>query len=201
MIATLDRPTLVLNRLWQPDRHTSVRAALVIAYTGAARLVDSQTYESYSFDEWLGLPIDEGERTIRAVRQLIKVPEVAVMTRHAPVRLGGWRFNRRNVFKRDRYTCQYCGAQPGSGQLSVDHVVSPVRGGFSGWTNCVLACETCVRRKGHRLPEEVGLKLRRPPAEPQWSPLATLPACRRPKSWNAFLAQGEAQLVVANEMN
>ncbi len=189
MIATLDRPTLILNKLWQPVRHTTVREALVIAFTGAARLVDPQTYESHSFDEWLGLPIDEGERTIRAVRQLIKVPEVAVMTRHAPVRLAGRRFNRRNVFKRDRYTCQYCGAQPGTGGLSVDHVVSPARGGFSGWTNCVLACERCIGRKGGRDPEEVGLRLKRAPAEPRWSSLAALPSCRRPKSWDAFLVQ------------
>ena len=32
-------------------------------------------------------------------------------------------FSRRNIFKRDHYTCQYCGAQPGSDELTLDHVV------------------------------------------------------------------------------
>ena len=32
-------------------------------------------------------------------------------------------FSRRNIFKRDHYTCQYCGAQPGSEELTLDHVV------------------------------------------------------------------------------
>ena len=171
MMSHLNQPALLLSKLWQPVRQTTVREALVLAFTGAARLVDPRTYESYAFDEWLGLPVEADAPAIRSVRQRIKVPEVAVLTRHAPMRLTGLRFNRRNLFKRDRHTCQYCGAQPGADGLSVDHVVSPSRGGFSGWTNCVVACEQCIGVKGDGLPEQAGLRLKRSPFEPRFSPL------------------------------
>ena len=71
-------------------------------------------------------------------------------------------FSRRNIFKRDRYVCQYCGSQPGSEELTIDHVVPRSQGGVSSWTNCVLACMTCNKRKADRTPEQAGMMLRQP---------------------------------------
>ncbi len=48
-------------------------------------------------------------------------------------------FSRRNIFKRDHYSCQYCHVQLGSEELTIDHVVPRAQGGVSNWTNCVLA--------------------------------------------------------------
>ncbi len=70
-------------------------------------------------------------------------------------------FSRRNLFKRDHWTCQYCGLQPGGDELTIDHMVPRSQGGTSTWENCVLACVTCNKRKADRTPQQAGLKLRR----------------------------------------
>ncbi|MGO8753162.1 MAG: HNH endonuclease [Thermoguttaceae bacterium] len=75
-------------------------------------------------------------------------------------------FSRRNVFKRDHFTCQYCGSQPGTEELTVDHVIPRAQGGVSSWTNCVLACVACNKRKADRTPEQAGMKLRRKAGPP-----------------------------------
>ena len=47
------------------------------------------------------------------------------------------------VFKRDAFTCQYCGRKPPDVTLHVDHVVPSSRGGADGMENLVTSCATC----------------------------------------------------------
>jgi 5-methylcytosine-specific restriction endonuclease McrA len=62
-------------------------------------------------------------------------------------------FSRVNVFKRDNYTCQYCGVKAGEEGviLEMEHVVPRSRWNGSGsptcWTNIVAACRKCNRKK------------------------------------------------------
>jgi 5-methylcytosine-specific restriction endonuclease McrA len=79
-------------------------------------------------------------------------------------------FSRRNIFKRGHYTCQYCGRQPGSEELTIDHVIPRAQGGESRWDYCVLACLTCNKRKADRTPEQAGMRLRKQPVQPTWNP-------------------------------
>jgi 5-methylcytosine-specific restriction endonuclease McrA len=58
------------------------------------------------------------------------------------------------LFRRDRYTCAYCGMRFAPRDLSRDHVVPRVQGGRDVWTNVVTACRRCNQRKGGRRPEE-----------------------------------------------
>lgn len=56
------------------------------------------------------------------------------------------------VFKRDRFTCQYCGRRPPEVMLEVDHVHPRVEGGSDDQSNLTTACFDCNRGKGkHRL--------------------------------------------------
>jgi HNH endonuclease len=48
-----------------------------------------------------------------------------------------------DVFKRDRFTCVYCGATPPNVLLHVDHVVAVANGGVNGIDNLVTACQPC----------------------------------------------------------
>jgi hypothetical protein len=52
------------------------------------------------------------------------------------------------VFKRDAFICQYCGAHPPSVVLEVDHIVPVVEGGDNDPDNLVTACFPCNRGKG-----------------------------------------------------
>jgi 5-methylcytosine-specific restriction endonuclease McrA len=76
------------------------------------------------------------------------------------------RLTRREIFVRDRYTCQYCGKQ--TRDLTIDHVMPRARAGRHTWENLVSACRSCNHRKAGRTPEEAHMHLltepRRPPA-------------------------------------
>jgi len=55
-----------------------------------------------------------------------------------------------DVFKRDFFTCQYCGAHPPGILLHVDHVVAVANGGSNSIDNLVTSCEPCNAGKGAR---------------------------------------------------
>ncbi len=67
------------------------------------------------------------------------------------------------IYRRDGYTCQYCGS---TRNLTIDHLVPRCRGGADTWENLLLACSRCNMVKGHRTPEQSGLKLKRKPRPP-----------------------------------
>lgn len=52
------------------------------------------------------------------------------------------------VFKRDLFTCQYCGRKPPEVMLEADHIVPKCEGGEDGMSNLTTACGTCNRGKG-----------------------------------------------------
>lgn len=67
------------------------------------------------------------------------------------------------IYRRDNHTCQYCGS---TRNLTIDHVIPRCRGGSDQWENLTLACSRCNTLKGHKTPEQVGLRLRRKPRPP-----------------------------------
>jgi 5-methylcytosine-specific restriction endonuclease McrA len=57
----------------------------------------------------------------------LRVPEVIALSNYDRQPASAVTFSRRNVFKWDRYVCQYCGSQPGVDELTLDHVVPTAR--------------------------------------------------------------------------
>lgn len=55
------------------------------------------------------------------------------------------------VFKRDKFTCQYCGRKAPDVILEIEHVKPVVAGGTNDMLNLVAACEGCNDGKGARL--------------------------------------------------
>lgn len=60
------------------------------------------------------------------------------------------------VFKRDRFTCGYCGNHPPDVLLEVDHVTPRAAGGTDAIENLVTACWDCNHGKSDRLLDEGG---------------------------------------------
>lgn len=54
------------------------------------------------------------------------------------------------VFKRDKFTCQYCGASAPEVILEVDHIKPISKGGANDILNLVTACRDCNRGKTNR---------------------------------------------------
>jgi 5-methylcytosine-specific restriction endonuclease McrA len=186
-ISVLQRPTLVLNRHWQPVRVTTVARALVQVWNTTAHVVDPVDHRLYTWADWSALRPREGEPVITTLRLRLRVPEVVTLTTYDRLPTLTVPFNRRNVFQRDRCTCQYCGARPGSAELTIDHVVPRSQGGVSSWENCVLACVTCNRHKANRTPEQAGLLLCTKPVRPRWQPCYARDRVRI-DSWSQFLS-------------
>lgn len=73
--------------------------------------------------------------------------------------------NKRNIFLRDNYTCQYCGCDEPS-LLTLDHVMPQSRGGKNVWENLVCACRPCNFKKADKTPDEAMMPLARTPKQP-----------------------------------
>ena len=54
------------------------------------------------------------------------------------------------VFKRDGFTCQYCGASPPTAVLVVDHIRPVADGGNDDDINLVTSCQSCNQGKAAR---------------------------------------------------
>jgi 5-methylcytosine-specific restriction endonuclease McrA len=184
----LQRPTLVLNRNWQPVNVATVARALVLLWNESARVVDPQDYQTFSWEDWSKLHPQDGEAFVQAIRCRIRAPEVITLTDYDRLPSAAVTFSRRNIFKRDRYVCQYCGSQPGSEELTIDHVVPRAQGGESRWDNCVLSCVDCNHCKADRTPEQAGLRLRKQPVRPVWKPLYAAHDMRI-ESWSKFVSE------------
>ena len=186
-VSVLERPTLVLNRHWQPVHVATVARSLVLLWNHAAHVVDPDNFQLHSWADWAKLTPQDGELFIRTVRFRLRVPEVLTLTKHDRPRYNAVTFSRRNLFKRDHSTCQYCGSRPGTSELTIDHVVPRAQGGQTTWENCALACVACNARKANRTPEQAGMKLRRTPLRPAWKPLYDASSIRI-ASWSRFLS-------------
>ena len=184
----LDDTALVLNRSWVPIGTTSVRDAIVMLYRESARVILPEDYSVHDFDSWASLRVAEEEPCIRTVTLEIKIPEVLLLTNYDDYPIRKIPFSRRNIYRRDRFRCQYCGEKGDSGELSVDHIFPRSRGGVSSWSNCVLACLDCNRRKASRTLREAGMRLVHPPKEPTWTPTLHIPMARRKVSWQSFIS-------------
>jgi 5-methylcytosine-specific restriction endonuclease McrA len=186
--AVLQRPTLMLNRNWQPVGVATVSRSLVMVWNGTARVVDPKDYQLYSWSDWSKLRPADGEPFVRTVSSRLRVPEVISLTRYDRMPNNTVTFSRRNIFKRDRFTCQYCGIQPGKEELTIDHVLPRSQGGTSNWENCVLACVDCNSRKADLTPEQARMPLLKKPVRPDWRPLYATRG-ERVDSWAKFISE------------
>jgi len=93
---------------------------------------------------------------------VIRIPSVVVLKDYVKPRKTV-AFTRFNLFLRDEFRCQYCGAR---GDLTFDHVIPRAHGGVTSWGNVVAACSPCNLRKGSKSLAQMGMHLRKPPRQP-----------------------------------
>ncbi len=189
---SLTRPVLVLNKRWDPIHTTSVREAIGLVAKGSAFVIDPKTFERHDLISWndvSGASAMAKDWKIRSQYLALVAPEVVVLAGYEGRAERAVVFSRRNIFKRDRYACQYCGVQPGPKELTIDHVFPRSRGGKSTWGNCLLACVSCNKRKANRTPDEAGMKMRKVPKKPSWKVLSGVHTRLRRESWEQFLGR------------
>jgi hypothetical protein len=73
-------------------------------------------------------------------------------TRMHNTNVKAWYAIRLEVFKRDNFTCVYCGKV--GGKLEADHAIPFSKGGEDSMENLVTACRKCNRQKYNKSVEE-----------------------------------------------
>jgi 5-methylcytosine-specific restriction endonuclease McrA len=131
--------------------------------------------------------VAEYETLARSPSVEIRIPSVVVLRDYVkPARSSA--FTRFNLFLRDEFTCQYCGAKE---HLTFDHVVPRSRGGRTTWENVVASCGPCNLRKGSGTLRKLGMTLRRKPVRPSPERLQNIgrkfPPNHLHKSWMDYL--------------
>lgn len=186
----LDKPVLVLNRYYMAIDVATVRRTIILLYVDHAEVIEvaGGRYETLDFQQWLERSRSAPrERVIRTVSFSIAIPMVIRLKICGRLPQRKVSLTRKNILIRDNYICQYCGRKFPPSRLSLDHVVPVSRGGDQTWTNVVCACFECNGRKGGGRPEDVGMKLRKPPRTPDFNQAirSKLPP-DRPDIWKRF---------------
>jgi 5-methylcytosine-specific restriction endonuclease McrA len=164
----MNRPVLLLNANYEPIHVCNTKRAMGL------------------------LMMDKAEIILNG-RGFIRTPS-ATLLRPSIIRLSYMihrprprvRLTKREILRRDSYTCQYCGKH--SARLTVDHVMPRRLGGTQWWDNLVAACSSCNHRKGGRTLADARMKLLHQPSEPK--PTATYlygGYLRENQEWRSFI--------------
>lgn len=135
---------LVLNSDFSPLNVTTLRRGFVLVEKGKAEV------------------LRKGEDIVTTIGNFVR-PVVIRLLNYVKFRPKTIKVNRRRVFKRDDYTCLYCGSKK---NLTIDHVIPKSKGGDNSWKNLATSCQRCNSNKGDKTPEQAGMKLRHKPYEP-----------------------------------
>jgi len=177
----LEEKVLVLNRLWQAINVCSARRAICFLYTGHAKVVQSNNgnYELYDFVKWLeysrnNLKENSGNGLIHSISFSLKKPSIIILGFYLGYPNLRIKLSRENIYKRDKYTCQYCGKKMEHKKLNIDHILPRHRGGKTTWTNVVTCCFACNLKKGGKILSETDMQLLQKPHAPLRYPLQNL---------------------------
>lgn len=183
---------LVLNRNWQAIGVKTPAEAFGMMATGNATAlqISGDDYMSpVRWEDWLQLPVRDGDNCIGTVHGPVRVPTVLVLARFDKVPKRRPKFCAKAIWERDGGVCQYTGRKLKPNEGNIDHVVPVSRGGKSTWDNCVLADKKVNSKKGSKLPDEAGLKLLRRPFAPREVPVTHLIRnTYKVQDWEMFLA-------------
>jgi 5-methylcytosine-specific restriction endonuclease McrA len=143
----MNAPVLLLNANFEPLNVCTTRRAMGLISAGKAEMLLN------------------GRGFVQTVRIAYPRPSVirlGYMVKRPRIRI---RLTKREIFRRDHYTCQYCGSR--QRPLTIDHIIPRHMQGAYSWTNLVTACQECNRKKGGRLLGRVNMKLQHEPFEPR----------------------------------
>ncbi len=145
----MNEPVLVLNANFQPINITSTYRAINMVLAEKATLILNGRGVIHSVSQTFPLP------SVIRLNSMIKRPRPVV------------KLTRKEIFRRDNYTCQYCGHH--TKKLTIDHVIPRRLGGKTHWKNVVAACARCNHLKGGHTPEQSGMYPRKRPTHPPYT--------------------------------
>ncbi len=163
---------LVLNASYEPIKVVSWKKAVVLFYQAKVEVLEH--HEVYV-------------RSMHSNHRLPSIIRLKKFVRRKPQLVA--QFTRHNVFRRDKFICQYCTKSYGAKDLTLDHVLPVSKGGQKTWTNIVTACRKCNQKKGNKTLESSGMQLLNKPYAPRWRPDLRVDDANDdiPYSWQVYL--------------
>ncbi|MEC9014512.1 MAG: HNH endonuclease [Chloroflexota bacterium] len=147
-------PVLVLNLNYVPVNVCTVRRAIVLLTKGKAELLENHAGQLHTVSRLIDAP------SVIRLSYMVKRPFL-------PRKL-----SKKEVFLRDKFTCQYCGKRVHD--LTLDHVIPRRQQGAHTWENVVTACNRCNLYKAGRTPAEAKMRLGSIPRAPDPNPYLIL---------------------------
>jgi len=157
----------VLDASYDPRSIGSARRGLALVLKGKAHMIE----------EWPNESINSGHDIFPIPKQVV----LHYTIKGRPMFRKPAQLTQKNLFTRDKYTCQYCGRHKSDlregEQLTRDHVHPQDKGGPDAWTNVVTACSRCNNKKANYFLSDLGMTLKREPYTPTifelWSKSST----------------------------
>jgi len=180
----LKAKVLVINKQWQGYDETDCQTALCDLCRGACTAIDTENMVPVTWEEWIKLPIREGDRSIRTTNFAVRIPTVICKAKYADMPKRRPKWSKRGVAKRDGFICQITGKPAPDG--NVDHVVARSKGGRDAWRNTVWTDRKVNAKKADKSLSELGWRLLKQPQEPPEVPMVRLIQSKHP-DWQPFL--------------
>jgi len=95
-----------------------------------------------------------GRTSIIKTSSIIALKGAAGKRRNRPPSLSN-----RELFRRDRHMCGYCGGIFTDTNLTRDHIIPRSKGGKDTWMNVVACCKRCNQKKDDQLLHEARMQL------------------------------------------
>ena len=187
---------LVLNKHYMAIRIVCAKRAFSLLFRDLAEVVSLEEgkYSNYDFTGWCEVSQlkrnfePDGHDWVSTINFYIAVPRIIRLLFYDRLPRNEIKFNRRNIFARDKNRCQYCGHRFPTSELSLDHIIPRSMGGKATWENIVCACAECNVKKGGRTPKAARMKLIKNPVKPKHNPLVHIHLNHhRYRSWKQFL--------------
>ncbi|TES85271.1 HNH endonuclease [Candidatus Aerophobetes bacterium] len=191
-VEVLSEHVLVLNGLWQAVDICSVKRAVCLLYLKHAQVVvkDGGSFYTFGFEDWRDFSrnTSNDHDIIRTISYNLKIPRIILLLLYDKLPPWEVKFTRKNIYKRDKNICQYCGKKFQPEDLNLDHILPSSRGGKDSWENVVCSCVPCNLRKANRTLKEAGMNLIRLPRKPAWRAFVKDSFTGvREESWKDFL--------------
>lgn len=164
-------PALLLNSSYEPVQIINWQKALILWLLDKVDVLEFHDNFARSASHRLQLP------SVMRLKRYIRRPHGHSL-----------KFNRENLYLRDRNTCQYCQKVYARRELTLDHVIPVSRGGENSWENLVAACRPCNQKKGNLTPSEARMPLLKKPIRPPHLPQISLDWDNdHPDHWKLYL--------------
>ena len=191
---------LCLDKFYVPSQLITWGNAISNVYTGNAVCLD-RVYNEYSWNKWVDFSFGMESHDyifVRTSKLNIAVPEIVVFKKSVRFANTDIKYSRESLFKRDNFTCGYCGKRFEKRCLTVDHIIpradydehpySKENSNPTHFLNVITACRDCNFKKGRRTPEQAKMPLLFQPKKPKWvNPISGATTYELLPSWISFI--------------